>query len=365
MEVVEIKDKNQLDDFLAKQKHSQFLQAWLWGDFQEKVAGKVFRLGVEEEGKLVAIATIVKKMLPMGKNYFYCPRGPVGKFQIQNSKFQTNSNNQIQNSKQVAELLFYEIRELARKEGAMFLRFEPEVELKLENWQIEKTLDVQPSKTLILDLNKSEDELLAGMHQKTRYNIRLAEKKGVRLEEAGIESFDKFWELMGQTSDRDDFRLHGIDYYKEMIKLDHRQGHRQSLRQGLRQGGASGTGGTGGTGKDFIKLFFAKYKGKAIAAGIFSFFGNTATYMHGASSDENRNLMAPYSLQWEAIKLAKAKGYKYYDFFGIDEKKWPGITRFKKGFGGKEKKYPGTFDLAFDPGWYSVYKMVRKVRRTF
>jgi len=342
MEVVEIKDKNQLDDFLAKQKHSQFLQAWLWGDFQEKVAGKVFRLGVEEEGKLVAIATIVKKMLPMGKNYFYCPRGPV--FGCRMSDVGCRMS---------AESLFYEIKELVRKEGAMFLRFEPEVELKLENWQIEKTLDVQPSKTLILDLNKSEDELLAGMHQKTRYNIRLAEKKGVRLEEAGIESFDKFWELMGQTSDRDDFRLHGIDYYKEMIKLDHRQG------------GASGTGRTGGTGKDFIKLFFAKYKGKAIAAGIFSFFGNTATYMHGASSDENRNLMAPYSLQWEAIKLAKAKGYKYYDFFGIDEKKWPGITRFKKGFGGKEKKYPGTFDLAFDPGWYSVYKMVRKVRRTF
>ena len=233
------------------------------------------------------------------------------------------------------------------------MRLEPQSEIENRQSKIIKTLDVQPSKTLVLDLTKSEDELLGKMHPKTRYNIRLAEKKGVRLEEAGIESFDKFWELMGQTSDRDDFRLHGIDYYKEMIKLDHRQG------------GASGTGGTGGTGKDFIKLFFAKYKGKAIAAGIFSFFGNTATYMHGASSDENRNLMAPYSLQWEAIKLAKAKGYKYYDFFGIDEKKWPGITRFKKGFGGKEKKYPGTFDLAFDPGWYSVYKMVRKVRRTF
>lgn len=312
------------------------------GEFQEKVGGKVFRLGAEEEGKLAAVATIVKKFLPMGKNYFYCPRGPVIGCQISDVRF-----------RMAIESLFYEIREIARKEGVMFMRFEPETELKLENWEIEKTLDVQPSKTLVLNLSKTEDELLRQMHPKTRYNIRLAEKKGVRLEEAGIESFDKFWELMGQTSDRDDFRLHGIDYYKEMIKLDHRQG------------GASGTGRTGGTGKDFIKLFFAKYKGKAIAAGIFSFFGNTATYMHGASSDENRNLMAPYSLQWEAIKLAKAKGYKYYDFFGIDEKKWPGITRFKKGFGGKEKKYPGTFDLAFDPGWYSVYKMVRKVRRTF
>ncbi|MFA4833703.1 MAG: peptidoglycan bridge formation glycyltransferase FemA/FemB family protein [Patescibacteria group bacterium] len=324
MEIVEIKDKNKLNDFLAGQKYSQFLQSFLWGEFQAKVGGKVFRLGAEEEGKLAAVATIVKKFLPMGKNYFYCPRGPVGKFQIQNSK-------------QVAELLFYEIRELARKEEAMFLRFEPETELKLENWQIEKTLDVQPSKTLALDLSKTEDELLRQMHPKTRYNIRLAEKKKIKVVESGIEGFEEFWQLISQTSERDDFRLHGIDYYKEMIKL----------------------------GKDSIKLFFAQSKGKAVSTGIFSFFGNTATYMHGASSDENRNLMAPYALQWEVIKLARTKSYKYYDFFGIDEKKWPGVTRFKNGFGGQAIEYPGTFDLIFDSGWYSVYKMVRKVRRTF
>jgi peptidoglycan pentaglycine glycine transferase (the first glycine) len=326
MEIIEIKDKNQLDDFLAEQKHSQFLQAWLWGEFQEKVAGKVFRLGVEEGGNLVAVATIVKKFLPMGKNYFYCPRGPILDFRFQISDFRL-----------AIESLFYEIKELARKEGAMFLRFEPEVECKLENWEIEKTLDVQPSKTLILDLKKGEEELLAGMHQKTRYNIRLAEKKKIKVVESGVEGFDKFWELMGQTSDRDNFRLHGIDYYKEMLKPD----------------------------RNFIKIFFSRHKSEPISTGIFSFFGDTATYMHGASSDASRNLMAPYALQWEVIKLAKKMGYKYYDFFGIDEKKWPGVTRFKKGFAGKEINYPGTFDLAFDPGWYSVYKMVRKVRRTF
>jgi len=348
MEIVEIKDKNKLNNFVSSQKYSQFLQSWQWGQFQEKVSSKVFRLGAEEDGNLVAAATIVKKFLPMGKNYFYCPRGPIIK--LKNEKL-----------KIIEELLFYEIRELARKEKVMFLRFEPEVEYKLENWQIEKALDVQPSKTLVLDLNKSEDELLGEMHPKTRYNIRLAEKKKIKVIESGIEEFDKFWQLMGETSDRDDFRSHGINYYKEMIKLGHRSG----------------------AGKDFIKLFFAQYKGKAIATGIFSFFGSTVTYMHGASSDANRNLMAPYGLQWQAIKLAKEMGYKYYDFFGIDEKKWPGVTRFKNGFArldsarlasaeprqarqaGQEINYPGTFDLVFDPGWYSVYKMVRKVRRTF
>lgn len=339
MEIVEIKDKDKLNNFLYQQKYSQFLQSFLWGEFQEKVGGKVFRLGVEEDGKLVAVATMVKKLLPMGRNYFYSPRGPIFGCRM--------SDVPAKRDRMSIESLFYEIRELARKEGAMFLRFEPETELKLENWQIEKTLDVQPSKTLVLDLNKAEDELLGEMHPKTRYNIRLAEKKKIKVVESGIEGFDKFWELMGQTSDRDDFRLHGIDYYKEMLKTGHRQNE------------------VGGAGKDFIKLFFAQSKGKAISTGIFSFFGNTVAYMHGASSDENRNLMAPYALQWQAIKLAKTLGYKYYDFFGIDEKKWPGVTRFKSGFSGQEINYPGTFDLIFDSGWYSVYKMVRKMRRTF
>ncbi len=114
-----------------------------------------------------------------------------------------------------------------------------------------------------------------------------------------------------------------------------------------------------------IKLFIAEYKKKPIAANIVSFFGDTAVYMHGASGADHRNVMAPYLLQWHAIKLGKQVGCKYYDFYGIDEKKWPGVTRFKRGFGGRAVNYPGTFDLIFDSSWYNIYKMVRRVRRTF
>jgi lipid II:glycine glycyltransferase (peptidoglycan interpeptide bridge formation enzyme) len=327
MKVAGINTREELNNFLKEQKHGQFLQSWQWGEFQAKVAGDVFRFGIfGEERKPIAAATVVKKLLPMGKIYFYCPRGPIIKSKTGDKEL-----------KVIEESLFYEIKELARKEKVMFLRFEPEVEYKLENWQIEKTLDVQPSKTMIVNLEKKEDELLESMRQKTRYNIRLASKKGVEIAEGGIENFDEFWQLMGETSNRDDFRLHGIDYYKEMIKVD----------------------------KDSIKLFFARYKGKAISVGIFSFFGDTVTYMHGASANEERNLMAPYLLQWEVVKKGKKLGYKYYDFYGISEEKWPGVTRFKQGFSGREKNYPGTFDLVFDSGWHSVYKMIRKVRRTF
>ena len=97
------------------------------------------------------------------------------------------------------------------------------------------------------------------------------------------------------------------------------------------------------------------------------------SYVHGASANEFRNVMAPYALQWEVIKLAKQKNCKYYDFNGIDEKKWPGVTRFKMGFarfesarqGGEVVEYPGTFDMVFDNLWYNVYKLIRRIRRLF
>jgi peptidoglycan pentaglycine glycine transferase (the first glycine) len=149
----------------------------------------------------------------------------------------------------------------------------------------------------------------------------------------GVSDFEKFWSLMSATVNRDGFRLHEKEYYKKMLEVEN------------------------------IKLFFAEHQNNILCAGIFSFFGDTAIYLHGASSDENRELMAPHLLQWELIKKAKSLGCKYYDFFGIDEKKWPGVTRFKRGFGGQEMNYPGTFDIIFDKTKYGVYKFLRKIRR--
>lgn len=329
MQIIKIENREQLNNFVGIQQHSQFLQSWQWGEFQDKVSGVVWRIGVEDNGELIATAKIIKKTLPMGKSYFYCGRGPV---------FKKN-----QWSETAAELIFSEIEKIAKDELVMFLRFDPNFEMledlkKLEGTiKINQTLDVQPRKTLVLDLSQSEEDILKQMHQKTRYNIKLAEKKGVKVIEADKSKFEEFWSLLDQTSDRDKFRPHGRSYYQEMLNLD----------------------------SSFIKLFFAEFEGKLLATAIISLFGDSVTYLHGGSSTENREIMAPYALQWQAIKIAKKSGYKFYDFHGIDEEKWPGVTRFKKGFGGEEINYPGTFDLIFDHGWYSVYQMVRKVRRSF
>lgn len=323
MQIVNLTDEKQLNDFVGSQKRSQFLQSWQWGEFQAKVSGEVWRIGVLDNGKLVASAKIISKDLPIGKKYFYCGRGPI---------FAGGAWTEV-----AGAMILKEIARLARAEDIMFLRFDPVFPLTDFKRSITKTIDVQPSQTIILDLSLSEAEILKNMHQKTRYNIRLAEKRGVKIVEADVSRFEEFWQLLTSTGDRDEFNLHGRSYYKNMLQLD----------------------------RNFMKLFFAEFKGKPIATALVSFFGDTATYLHGGSANEDRDVMAPYLIQWHGIKLAKANGQKYYDFHGIDEAKWPGVTRFKKGFSGKEINYPGTFDLIYDQGWYSIYKMVRKIRRTF
>jgi len=112
-----------------------------------------------------------------------------------------------------------------------------------------------------------------------------------------------------------------------------------------------------------IKLYFAEYNNKVIASNIMTFFGDMVTYVHGSSSDQDRNVMAPYLLQWTIIQQAKNLGYKHYDFYGIDETKWPGVTRFKRGFGGTEINYPGTFDVIFNSFLYKSYQVLRWLRR--
>jgi lipid II:glycine glycyltransferase (peptidoglycan interpeptide bridge formation enzyme) len=110
------------------------------------------------------------------------------------------------------------------------------------------------------------------------------------------------------------------------------------------------------------KIYFAEYEGKVLCANMMIFYGDTATYLHGGSSSADKNIMAPHLLQWEQIKLAKAKGYKYYDFWGIDEIKWPGVTRFKKGFGGFEVDYGGTWELAITKWKYTLYKLIKRIK---
>lgn len=205
---------------------------------------------------------------------------------------------------------------------------------------------LQPQQTSILDLSKSENELLGAMHEKTRYNIRLAEKKGVEikkvLRQSAKEDFEIFWSLLTETARRDAFHTHTRAHYEMLAET--KSAHFSN------------------------ELFFAEHEGKAISAAMVNFYQpisgvpGVATYLHGASTDSARNVMAPYALHWYIAREAKARGYGRYDFWGIDEKKMPGVTRFKRGFGGYEIVYAPTVEIVYRLVLAGLYRAARWFR---
>lgn len=220
---------------------------------------------------------------------------------------------------------------------------------------------VQPPDTTILDLKKSEDEILAAMKSKWRYNIRLAAKKGVEVscyhggEADFAKKFDEFYRLFELTSERDGVSFHAKEYYLDLI------GRSRSLNEsGAEDGGK----------RPLVSLYLAKHEGDYLAGIITLFCPREAVYLYGASGNVKRNLMAAYLLQWTAIRDAKAYGSPCYDFYGMpptDDENHPmhGLYLFKTGFGGKIVHRPGSFDVPLKPFTYRCYILAEKARAFF
>jgi lipid II:glycine glycyltransferase (peptidoglycan interpeptide bridge formation enzyme) len=203
--------------------------------------------------------------------------------------------------------------------------------------------DVQPPDTVILDLGKSEEELLEGMKPKWRYNVRLAEKKGVRVQREN--DIDSFYEMYKETASRDKISIHSKEYYLKMLDA------------GL----------LAGVDSPKIMLLIARHGGEAIAGIIVALYGGRAVYLYGASSDKKRNFMPAYALQWEAIRAAKEAGCTEYDFFGIPPSEAPahpmaGLYRFKTGFGGKIVHRAGSWDFPLRKYPYAAYRRAEALR---
>ncbi|MEI6287963.1 MAG: peptidoglycan bridge formation glycyltransferase FemA/FemB family protein [bacterium] len=319
-------------DEFVKTNSSDFglLQLNVWKDFQEVQNKKVFQLAViDESEQILAVAQIIKSKLPLGKSYFYLPRGPV-------------VNNK--NKKEIIDFLFSEIKKIAKQENAIFLRLEPAWQESEENisWlknnNFKSIGQIQPKSTLVLDLLKSEEDLLQAMKPKTRYNIRVAQKHCIKIDE-GKEYFEAFWNLMKNTSERDQFVSHQKEYYQKMLEV-------LSETKNL-------------------KLLVAKDGDKVIATNLVVYSGDWCVYLHGASDYSAHEKMAPYLLQWETILQAKAHECLYYDFWGVDEIKWPGVSRFKIGFAPNTQltKYVGAYDLSYEKFWHQAYVGLRKFKK--
>jgi len=327
-----LEDASVLAELVARQPLQPFLQSWVWGEFQRALGRPIWRLGAFAGDQLVGAALVIQHELLLGKRYLYCPRGPLA------------------DTPDALRALFQAIRELGKKEDAMYVKVDPNLynfsdalSTIAEGYSVGTTL--QPQHTQVLNTSSAPEEILAAMHSKTRYNIRLAEKKQVTVRwSREPEDLEQFLRLMHQTGERQGIRLHHDTYYQKLFS-------------------ALGA-------DDSAELVLGEYAGAVRAAHMIIWHGQTATYLHGGSDDSTKEAMVPYLLQWETIKKAHQRGMKEYDLWGVapddaPAHKWAGITRFKRGLGGSQIVFPSSLNVIIQPQWYQFYRLAKRMRGGF
>lgn len=332
----------------------EFLQSENWLAFQASVGKEIVRFSSDG---FVANG-IIHQLLLVGK-YLYIPRGPISE----------NVESDMLNFKKSVEDLIA----LAKEKNAKWIRIEPQIEETLQKMKevfdgktVRASHDMQPKEIFVMDITSDEEILMAQMKPKTRYNIRLAEKHGVKAFATRDEKYKQaFFDLISATSDRKEIVPHPRAYYEHFFSVFP---------------------------AEICQLFVAEYNGEILAANILITFEGRAIYLHGGSSSIHRGVMAPYLLQWEQIRYAKEQGCREYDFGGVHtednreemqdegEKKmkskkspithhssiithaWDGITRFKKGFSPQTTVtvFPGSYDMVLDSKAYFLYNFLRR-----
>ncbi len=302
-----MRSKEEWEEFLKRNRGS-FLQSIKWGEFKKNYQ-KVERLEARDNGSLVGVCQIFKERMPFG-NYLYIPRGPVAE------------------TEEVRNKLFLEVAKKGKKEKAAFVKAEPA--RKVSPGKI-SFRGIQPERTLFVDMEESSEELMKSFSKSTRYNIRYAERAGVVIKKS--DDVDSFFELLRSTKKRKDFRSYPRNYFKKMMAMPD------------------------------TELFLAQYKGEIVAGLILFYFGDTAIFMHSAFDYRHRKIKAPALMRFEAMKRALERGCKRCDFRGIDEKRMPGVTKFKKGFGGREISYPKGKDIPLKRIPYFLYYLGISLKR--
>ena len=323
--------------FLSECPRAHLLQTGEWGELKSNFGWEPVRI-LSEEGGSTWGTQILFRPLPLGFSFAYLSKGPL-------LKSRDEASTQISPG-----LNFWkDVDQLCRKKRAVFLKIEPDDWIASALWQEAKVPDgfrlspqsIQPPRTIVIDLSGSEEDVLARMKQKTRYNIRLAGKKGVQV--ASSDDVAAFYQLMETTGQRDQFGIHTLAYYQEAFDLFKEV--------------------------DKCELLMAIFEGEPIAGVMVFASGDRSWYLYGASASEHRERMPTYLLQWEGMKWARSKGCIQYDLYGVpdydsdhleanfqerSEGLW-GIYRFKRGFGGQVIRSPGSWDRVYNSFLYQIY----------
>lgn len=337
--LIDISEKDYFNRFIESSPKGHILQTWEWGDLKSKTGWIPLRLMIEEKGQPVAAVSILKRVIPvLKKHIFYAPRGPVLDMSHPG----------------LFSFLLGEIKKLAKKHNAVFLKIDPDVPKDDLIWQeafqkegfkgAEKGQGfegVQPKFVFRLDVSPDEEQLMSNLHQKTRYNIRLAKRKGVTITTNGTkEDLSVFYRVLKETCERDRFLVRSYQYFADLYDFLTPPGYQ--------------------------KLVLAKLDDQIIAGAILLKLGDKAWYLYGASSNQERNTMPNYLMQWEMIRWAKSQGCTLYDFRGVSgdlSKDNPlyGLYRFKKGFNGIFTEFMGEYDLVYQPSFYWLYQKLEPI----
>lgn len=310
------------DAFLSRAPEAHVLQTAAWGDLKSAFGWQPERITVGQTGAQI----LFRRMA--GLSIAYLPKGPIGPDWPS---------------------LWPEVDRLCRQKRAIALKVEPDC------WDVDPLdaptrlpgfrpdgIPVQPRRTLVVSLEGSEADWLERMKQKTRYNIRLAQRKDITVRPS--QDVEGFYALMQTTGQRDGFGVHSLDYYRRAYQLFHPRG--------------------------LAELLLAEFEGQPLAALMVFALGKRAWYFYGASNDRERNRMPTYLLQFEAMRWAAARGCAQYDLWGVPDEDeetleagfeqrsdglW-GVYRFKRGFGGLLRRAAPTYEKVYNPLLYALYR---------
>lgn len=338
MEARIITDRQQWNDFVASSSCCNVTQTYEWGQLSpQRGDEEALPIGIiDADGKLCAAMLILVGRVPvLHAPYFYAPRGPV----IEDP-----------DSPAMTVLLNF-VKTEARKRHAFMLKIEPSVLADDTHWMAALNRRgfrtnphfMHPRHEWVLDIRPEEKQLLAGMKEKWRYNIRLAARKGITVRRGvGQDDFDTFYRIYETTSTRDSFFIHSKAFYQTVLRLFEQDDH--------------------------AALFLAEYEGQPIAGMIVIYVGRWSWYMYGASANEQRERMPNHLLQWTAMQWAREHDCWYYNFRGIPDvleegqELW-GVYLFKRGFGGYPLRSLETHDLVYQPVVYEAYRRLLDVKR--
>ncbi|MBK7448434.1 MAG: peptidoglycan bridge formation glycyltransferase FemA/FemB family protein [Anaerolineales bacterium] len=352
--------KNIWNEIISKLPDPHFLQTYEWGQVKAKYGWTPYYAIWTEDGKFsvssnyqllvtkVVAALILKRTAFRRFSIFYAPKGPLMDW--------TNES--------LRKRVLDDLQSFAKKQGAIFLKLDPDVvlgrgvpasvdevtensgqavmsDLRRRGW-VESPDQIQFRNTVMVDLSASEEEILMRMKQKTRYNVRLAEKKGVTVRVGTVEDLPALYKMYAETSVRDGFVIRDEEYYMTVWKL--------FMQEAV-------------NGQPSAVPLIAEVDNEPVAAIFLFMFGGRGYYVYGMSRDKHREKMPTYLLQWVAMKHAKAHGCLTYDLWGApdvfdeSDSMW-GVYRFKEGLGGEVVRTLGAYDFTPNKFWYSMYSDV-------